>query len=123
MCSICQFKRGNYKKQPLLENRRGIIFHHNNAMPCCHVNQQKLNEFSWEVLIQPLYSSDHYIVRLLSFSITTKFPKRKKFENINEVKNYLKPFQSKPPKFFKNDIMKLPTSIRKDYKFKRELYY
>lgn len=122
MCSICQFKRGNYKKQPLLENRRGIIFHHNNAMPCCHVNQQKL-EFSWEVLIQPLYSSDHYIVRLLSFSITTKFPKRKKFENINEVKNYLKPFQSKPPKFFKNDIMKLPTSIRKDYKFKRELFY
>ncbi|GFV13452.1 camar1 transposase [Trichonephila clavipes] len=47
------------QKRPELANRRGVVFHQNNAKPHTSVvNRQKLWEFGWEVLMHPPYSLD-----------------------------------------------------------------
>ena len=47
------------EKRPVLANRKGFIFHHDNSRP--HVAQQtlrKLKELKWEILQPPPYSPD-----------------------------------------------------------------
>ncbi|XP_070155184.1 histone-lysine N-methyltransferase SETMAR-like [Polyergus mexicanus] len=52
------------EKRPILANRKGVIFHHDNARP--HVAQQtlrKLQELQWEILQHPPYSPDIFIFK------------------------------------------------------------
>ncbi|XP_025263217.1 histone-lysine N-methyltransferase SETMAR-like [Camponotus floridanus] len=97
------------EKRPVLANRKGIIFHHDNARP--HVAQQtlrKLQELQWEILQHPPYSpdiapSDFHLFRSLQNSLNGK--------NLNSEeaveKHLTNFFQKKPSFFFKNGIDKL----------------
>ena len=47
------------RKRPELINRRGVVFHHDNARPHTSLmTRQKLRELGWEVLMHPPYSPD-----------------------------------------------------------------
>ena len=59
------------KKRPELVNRKGVVFHHDNARPhASFMTRQKLTELGWEVLMHPPYSpdlapSDYHFLRSL----------------------------------------------------------
>jgi len=63
------------RKRSELINRRGAVFHHDNARP--HISlmtRQKLRELGWEVLMHPPYSpdiapSDYHLFRSLQNSL------------------------------------------------------
>ena len=63
-----------YCQRPELINKKGVVFHHNNARPYISlVTRQKLRELGWEVLMHPPYSpdlapSDYHLVRSLKIS-------------------------------------------------------
>ena len=47
------------EKRPELVNRKGIIFHHDNATPHTFLpTRQKLLRLGWEVMLHPTYSPD-----------------------------------------------------------------
>ena len=47
------------KKRPELVNRKGVVFHHDNARPHTSLmTRQKLTKLAWEVLMHPPYSPD-----------------------------------------------------------------
>ena len=47
------------KKRPKLVNRKGVLFHHDNARSHTSLmTRQKLTELGWEILMHPPYSSD-----------------------------------------------------------------
>ena len=108
------------EKRPVLANRKGVIFHHDNARP--HVAQQtlrKLKELKWEILQHPPYSpdispSDFHLFRSLQNSLNGK-----NLNSMEAVENYLMNFfQEKPSSFYKNGIDKLvehwETIVEKD---------
>ena len=56
---LMRLKQAIKKKQPELINKKGVVFHHDNARP--HISlltRQKLRELGWEVLMHPPYSPD-----------------------------------------------------------------
>ncbi|GFW31176.1 histonelysine Nmethyltransferase SETMARlike [Trichonephila clavipes] len=60
---LCQqldrLKQVTEQKRPELSNRRGVVFHQDNATPHTSVvTRQKLWELGWEVLIHPPYIPD-----------------------------------------------------------------
>ena len=98
------------KKRPALLNRRGVVFHHDNARP--HTSllpRSKLIEFSWDVLPHPPYSpdpapSDYHLFRSLQNSLNGK-----NFDSLEGVKNHLKEFFAKKTEsFWKKGIFDLP---------------
>jgi histone-lysine N-methyltransferase SETMAR len=99
------------EKRPHLVNRKGIVFHQNNARP--HVSkmmQQKLKELNWEILDHPPYSpdlapSDYHLFRSLQKHLINK--KSERFEEVNFA--ILAYFESKPISFYKAGIEKLVT--------------
>ncbi|GFX82527.1 histone-lysine N-methyltransferase SETMAR [Trichonephila clavipes] len=71
-----------------LANRRGVVFHQDNAMPHTNVvTRQKLWELGWNVLMHPPYSSDlapndyHLSFALKNFLSYKKFESREDCEN------------------------------------------
>ncbi|CAH2268872.1 jg21143 [Pararge aegeria aegeria] len=83
---LMRLKQEVERKRPELSNRRGMVFHHDNARTHTSLAiQQKLKEFSWEVLMYPPYSadlapSDYHIFRSLqnslgSVSLVTRWQK------------------------------------------------
>ena len=47
------------EKRPELANRKGIVFHHDNAMPHTSLaTRTKLLELDWEVMSHPPYNPD-----------------------------------------------------------------
>ncbi|KAL6418228.1 hypothetical protein ACFW04_012254 [Cataglyphis niger] len=110
-----QLKAAIAEKQPELANRRGVVFHHDNARPhVALVVRQKLLQFDWDVLPHPPYSpdlapSDYYLFLSLKNSL-----RGKSFKSISEIKTHLDEyFASKPQQFWKEGIMRLPERWKK----------
>ena len=99
-----------------MTNRKGVVFHHDNARPHTSlVTRQKLLELDWHVLPHPPYSpdlapSDYFLFRSLQNSLNGK-----NFNNDNDIKSYLiQFFANKNQKFYENcGIMMLPERWQK----------
>lgn len=97
------------EKRPKLVNRKGVVFHHDNARPHTSLmTRNKLTELGWEVLMHPPYSpdlapSDYHLFRSLQNSLGGK-----KLADRRAAENHLVQFfASKPEKFYTDGIMKL----------------
>ncbi|KAJ0184087.1 hypothetical protein K1T71_000510 [Dendrolimus kikuchii] len=89
------------RKRPELINRRGVVFHHDNARPHTSlVTQQKSREFGWEVLMHPSYSPDlapsdfHLFRSLQNFLGSVRLTSREDCQN--HLKHYVLEFLSYP---------------------------
>ncbi|XP_047348119.1 histone-lysine N-methyltransferase SETMAR-like [Vespa velutina] len=76
------------QKWPELANRRGVVFHKNNARPHMFVvTRQKLRDLGWEVLMHPPYSLDlapsdyHLFLAMQKFLTDKKSASREDCEN------------------------------------------
>nr|AAP51086.1 transposase [Forficula auricularia] len=103
------------EKRAELTNRKGVVFHHDNARPHTSlVTRQKLLELGWDVLPHPPYSpdlapSDYFLFRSLQNSLNGK-----NFNNDDDVKSYLiQFFANKSQKFYERGIMMLPERWQK----------
>ncbi|GFX04103.1 histone-lysine N-methyltransferase SETMAR [Trichonephila clavipes] len=95
---------------PELVNRRGVVFHEDNAKPHTSVvTRQNFWELGWEVLMRPPYSPDlapsdyHLFLALQNFLSDKKLGSREDCEN-----RLLDVFANKRQDFYEKDIMKLP---------------
>ena len=100
------------EKRPGLVNRKGVIFHYDNATPHTSLaTRQKLLRLGWEVMLHPPYSpslapSDYYLFRFLQNSLNGKT-----FNDDEAVKSHLVQFfADKDQNFSERGIMKLPES-------------
>ncbi|KAL6420427.1 hypothetical protein ACFW04_014434 [Cataglyphis niger] len=98
------------QKRPELANRRGVVFHQDNARPhTSTVTRQKLRELGWEVLMHPPYSPDlapsdyHLFLALQNFFNDKKLVSREDCEN-----RLLEFFANREQDFYERGIMKLP---------------
>ena len=103
------------EKRPELTNRKGVVFHHDDARPHTSlVTRQKLLELGWDVLPHPPYSpdlapSDYFLFRSLQNSSNGK-----NFNNDDDIKSYLIQFYAnKNQKFYERGIMMLPERWQK----------
>ncbi|CAK9808456.1 Histone-lysine N-methyltransferase SETMAR [Anthophora quadrimaculata] len=115
-CSqLDKLKTAIEQKRPEIANRKGVIFHQDNARP--HVSlttRQKLLELGWDVLPHPPYSPDlappdFHLFRSLQNSLNGK-----DFNFLVEIKTHLENFfAEKPERFWKDGIFKLHERWRK----------
>ncbi|XP_012061365.1 PREDICTED: histone-lysine N-methyltransferase SETMAR-like [Atta cephalotes] len=100
---LYELKTAIEQKRPEIANRKGVVFHQDNARP--HVSlitRQKLLELCLDVLPHPPYSpdlapSDFHLFRSLQNSLNGK-----SFNSLVEIKNHLeKFFAEKPERFWK----------------------
>ncbi|KAJ0181486.1 hypothetical protein K1T71_003571 [Dendrolimus kikuchii] len=112
---LMRLKQKVERQRPELINRRGVVFHHDNARP--HISlaiQQKLREFGWKVLIHPPYSpvlapSDFHLFRSLQNSLGSV-----RLTSREDCQNYSSQFfDQKPQNFDSNGIRSLPTRWQK----------
>ncbi|XP_025163373.1 histone-lysine N-methyltransferase SETMAR-like [Harpegnathos saltator] len=97
------------KKRPELVNRKGVVYHADNARPHTSLTiRQKLRELGWEVLMHPPYSpdlvpSDCHLFRSVQNSLNgVKLVSKEACEN--HVSQF---FDQKPQKFYSDGIMVL----------------
>lgn len=97
------------EKRPVLSNRKGVVFHHDNARPHTSlVTRQKLLELDWDVLSHPPYSpdlvpSDYHLFRSMQNSLNGKI-----FNNADDVRSHLiQFFNSKDQTFYERGIFTL----------------
>ncbi|KAK1137736.1 hypothetical protein K0M31_002230 [Melipona bicolor] len=103
------------EKRPVLSNRKGVVFHHDNARPHTSlVTRQKLLELGWDVLSHPPYSpdlapSDYHLFRSMQNSLNGKI-----FNNADDVRSHLiQFFNSKDQTFYERGIFTLPERWKK----------
>ncbi|GFX12224.1 histone-lysine N-methyltransferase SETMAR [Trichonephila clavipes] len=103
------------QKRSELINRKGVVFHQDNARPHTSlVTRQKLLQLEWVTMLHPPYSpdlapSDYYL-----FSSLQIFFGGKTVTSNEEVKNHLDQFlASKDQKFYERGIMLLPERWQK----------
>ena len=96
-------------KRPSLINKKGVIFHQDNARPHVAIKTQaKIKQLGYEILTHPPYSpdiapSDYYLFRCLQNHLNGK-----KLNSFDDVKTCIDDFfQSKPTKFYEKGINKL----------------
>ena len=99
------------QKRPALANRRGIVFHQDNARPHTSiVTRQKLRELGWEVLMHPPYSPDlapsdyHLFLSMANDLAGEKLTSREACEN--RLSQF---FANRDKSFYERGIMKLPS--------------
>jgi len=114
-----QIERSNNRKaidksQELI-NRKGVVFHHDNARPHTSLmTREKLLKLGWDVLPHPPYSpdlapSDYHLFRSLQNSLNGKT-----FASDNAIERHLiQFFENKDRTFFENGIMKLTEKWQK----------
>jgi histone-lysine N-methyltransferase SETMAR len=102
-------KRAVAEKRPELANRKGVVFHHDNAKPhTALVTKQKLKSFGWEVMQHPPYSpdiapSDYHLFRSLQNNLDGQH-----FESMDDIQKYLEDFFAQKSRgFYENGIMSL----------------
>lgn len=112
---LMRLKQAIQEKRPELINRKGVVFHHDNARPHTSlVTRQKLREFGWEVLMHPPYSpdlapSDFHLFRSLQNSLNGV-----KLESKEDCANHLDQFfAQKSQNFYSDGIMVLPKKWQK----------
>ena len=103
------------EKRPELVNRKGVIFHDDNAtLHTSLATRQKLLRLGWEVMLHPPYSpdlppSDYYLFRYLQNSLNGKA-----FNDDETMKLLLAQFfVDKEQKFYERGITKLPERWQK----------
>ena len=103
------------QKRSELINRKGVVFHHDNARPhTSFLTRQKLLELGWDVLPHPAYSpdlapSDFHLFRSLQNSL-----REISFTSDEAVHQHLVQFfAGKDKSFYERGIMKLPERWRK----------
>lgn len=103
------------KKRPELYNKKGVVFHQDNARSHTSLmTQQKLRELGWEVMMHPPYSpdlapSDYHLFRSLqNFLNGVTLTSKKECE-----KYIVQFFDQKSPKFYSDGIMALLDKWRK----------
>jgi len=108
-----ELKTAIKQKRPEIANRKGVVFHQDNARP--HVSlitRQKLLELDCSIpstIFTRPRASDFHLFRLSQNSLNGK-----SFNSLVEVKNHLKKFfAEKPERFWKDGIFKLPERWRK----------
>ena len=97
------------EKRPELVNRKGVIFHQDNARPHTSLaTRQKLMDIGWELMLHPPYSpdlapSDYHLFRSLDNSL-----RGKTFNDDDAVKSHLTQFLAeKDQTFYERGIFKL----------------
>ncbi|GFV20576.1 histone-lysine N-methyltransferase SETMAR [Trichonephila clavipes] len=112
------------QKYPELANRRGVVFHQDNARPHTSVvTRQKLCELGWEVLMHPPYSPDlapsdyHLFLALQNFLSDKKLGSREDCEN-----RFPEFFASKGQDFYERCVMKLPLKYGNKYATKQCIF-
>ncbi|KAG5308008.1 SETMR methyltransferase, partial [Acromyrmex insinuator] len=108
---IDRLKEAIVQKRPALVNRRGIVFHQDNARPHTSiVTRQKLRELDWEVLMYPPYSPDltssdyHLFLSMANDFAGEKFALREACEN--RLSQF---FANRDEGFYERGIMELPS--------------
>ena len=108
-------ERKQSKKRPELINRKGVLFHHDNARPHISlVTGQKLKELGWEASMHPPYNpdlspSDYHLFWSLMNSLNCV-----KLASKETCKNHLVQFfAQKSQKFYSDGIMILPEKWQK----------
>ncbi|KAF2352919.1 hypothetical protein FHG87_016325 [Trinorchestia longiramus] len=99
-----------HQKRPELVNRKGVVFHHDNARPhTALATREKLLQLGWEVLPHPPYSPDLAPSDFHLFCSLQNSLKGKEFDSDEDVKSFLDIFfTKKEPTFFKQEIKNLP---------------
>ena len=97
-------------KRPALVNRKGVVFHQDNAKPHkAKMTIDKIRGMGWEVIPHPPYSpdiapSDYYLFRSLQHFLSGK-----KFDSRDVIHSAIGQFfVSKTPEFYRSGIEDLP---------------
>jgi len=92
------------RKRPELINKRGVVFHHNNARPhTTLMTRLKLRELGWEVLMHPYPDiADYHLFRSLQNSLNNNVKLASKEACENHLKQF---FDQKSQKFAMPQIM------------------
>ena len=97
-------------KRPHLVNRKGVIFHQDNARPhTAFLTKEKIEkELNWELLIHPQYSPDLAPSDYFLFLCLQNHLSNAKLISADDVKTEVTSFfASKTKEFFKQGIYKL----------------
>ncbi|KZC14856.1 Histone-lysine N-methyltransferase SETMAR, partial [Dufourea novaeangliae] len=93
-----------------LVNRKGVVFHQDNAKP--HTAKRtlaKLKELKWDAILHPPYSPDIALLDYYLFRSLQNDLNGKKFASLEAVKNHISSFfNSKPKSFYDRGIRMLP---------------
>ena len=106
-----RLKQAIDQKRPELANRKGVVFHQDNARPHTSlVTRQKLRELGWEVIMHPPYSPDlapsdyHLFLSMANALGGVKLDSKEACEKwLSEF------FANKEGGFYEGGIMKLPS--------------
>ena len=102
-------------KRPELVNRKGVIFHNDNATRHTSLaTRQKLLMLAWEVMLHPPYCPDLTLLDYYSFWCLQNSLNGKTFNDDEAVISHLLQFfVDKDQKFYERRIMKLPERWQK----------
>ena len=103
------------EKRQILSDRKGVIFHQDNARP--HVSKKtlcKLKSLKWDVLTHPPYSPDIALPDYHLFRSLQNYLNGKNFDSLESLKNGVSSFfESKPRSFYDRGIRLLPERWKK----------
>ncbi len=98
------------QKRPDLANQKGVILLHDNSRPrVAKLNQQKIEQFEWEVLVHPPLSPDLAPSACHLFRSLHHHLCKKQYEDFDELKSDLTAFfELQSASFYKRGIELLP---------------